>query len=198
MLRRTPAVNWFHAVTVQSANVASLQEYTRGSPFSAVGEMKLLNARLLVILLGAIATGSALARGHSGHFAQAGNVGRSGHAGHSPQSARSAPAARIAAPAFHRPLVHSRRFDQRVRIGVFLGAPVFMPWYNPPARYYAYPPVVALPPSLPVYIEQSPAPAAPAQQHSYWYYCPESNAYYPYVTDCPAGWEQVAPQPPPP
>jgi len=30
-----------------------------------------------------------------------------------------------------------------------------------------------------------------------WYYCPESKAYYPYVKECPGGWQQVAPQPPP-
>lgn len=167
-------------------------------PGNRVGVMKPFNARLVlvVILLGAIASGSAPARagsGHSGHWGHSGQAG-----GHSPQFVRSAPAARIAAPAFSRPFANGRRFDHHVRIGVFLGAPVFIRWYGAPAPYYYYPPVVAVQPSPPVYIEQSPGPAAPAQQPAYWYFCPESNAYYPYVTDCPSGWEQVVPQPPPP
>jgi hypothetical protein len=29
-----------------------------------------------------------------------------------------------------------------------------------------------------------------------WFYCPEAGAYYPYVQQCPGGWQQVAPQPP--
>jgi hypothetical protein len=46
------------------------------------------------------------------------------------------------------------------------------------------------------YYEQVPNALAPPRP-SYWYYCPSSNAYYPYVKDCPEGWQQVAPQPPP-
>ena len=34
-------------------------------------------------------------------------------------------------------------------------------------------------------------------QSDYWYYCRESEGYYPYVKDCPSDWVQVAPQPPP-
>jgi len=26
-----------------------------------------------------------------------------------------------------------------------------------------------------------------------WYYCPAYGAYYPYVTDCPSGWQPVSP-----
>ena len=74
------------------------------------------------------------------------------------------------------------------------------PYYSP---YYAYPPaVVQVPSSPPVYIEQGGGQVAPAQapqsQSGYWYYCADSRAYYPYVKECPAGWQQVAPQPPPP
>jgi hypothetical protein len=47
-----------------------------------------------------------------------------------------------------------------------------------------------------VYIEQADEQAAPAQQ-AYWYYCPESKAYHPYVKHCPGGWQRVVPQPPP-
>jgi hypothetical protein len=81
-----------------------------------------------------------------------------------------------------------------VRFGVFIGAP-FYPWYYPP--YYYYPPaVVAVPVAPTTYIEQGSPQAAPAQQ-SYWYYCAESKTYYPYVKECPAGWQRVAPQPAP-
>ena len=41
------------------------------------------------------------------------------------------------------------------------------------------------------YIQQEP----PTQQ--YWYYCQNPQGYYPYVGECPDGWQQVAPQPPP-
>jgi Ni/Co efflux regulator RcnB len=29
-----------------------------------------------------------------------------------------------------------------------------------------------------------------------WYFCGSANAYYPYVTQCPEGWEFVSPPPP--
>jgi hypothetical protein len=85
-----------------------------------------------------------------------------------------------------------------VRIGVGIGVPLW-PWYYPPA--YAYPPayyppqvVVAQPP---VYVQQSEtAPVAPAPQTGNWYYCESAKGYYPYVRECPSGWQPVAPQPP--
>jgi len=30
----------------------------------------------------------------------------------------------------------------------------------------------------------------------YGYFCCESGAYYPYVTQCPGSWQRVNPQPP--
>ena len=86
-------------------------------------------------------------------------------------------------------------------VGVVVG-PVWGPWYYPPPYYY-YPPyqpiIIQRPPQ--VYIEQSPpAPdVAPVPDRtSYWYYCPASKAYYPYVNECPSGWQKVLPQPPAP
>jgi len=92
-----------------------------------------------------------------------------------------------------------------VRFGVFIGAPVFGPWYYPAPYYYSpypypyyYPPVVTVPAAPPTYIEQgSGGQAAPTQSQAYWYYCADANAYYPYVKECPGGWQRVAPQPPP-
>jgi hypothetical protein len=91
-----------------------------------------------------------------------------------------------------------------VRFGLYLGGP----WYGWPGYYYGapyyspyyYPPaVVTVPSSPPTYVEQGPAvaPAAPpAPQPGYWYYCADARAYYPYVKECPAGWQRVSPQPP--
>ncbi|HMN83128.1 MAG TPA: hypothetical protein PKA20_24810 [Burkholderiaceae bacterium] len=99
----------------------------------------------------------------------------------------------------------------RARVGVYIGAPVvlgawhygYRPYYGYGYPYpYYYPPTTVVT-SPPVYIEQSPqaaaaapqaaAPASPAA--SYWYYCANPDGYYPYVKECPNGWQQVAPQP---
>lgn len=83
----------------------------------------------------------------------------------------------------------------RARVGVFIGAPVvFAPWYYPHGYYY-YPPAVVVPAAPTVYIEQGQAaPAQPTQ--AYWYYCPESRTYYPYVNQCAVPWQRVLPRPP--
>ena len=86
-----------------------------------------------------------------------------------------------------------------VRFGVFVG-PGF--WYPPP--YYAYPPyhyppyyyppVVTVPAPV-IYVEQVVAQPVPQLAPGFWYYCDGSKAYYPYVKECPGGWQRVAPQP---
>jgi hypothetical protein len=82
-----------------------------------------------------------------------------------------------------------------VRWGVSIGVPLFPPAYywGPPPAYY-YPPVVAAPAAPVTYIEQAP-PQASADQSSWWYYCAGARTYYPYVKECPGGWQRVAPQP---
>lgn len=58
------------------------------------------------------------------------------------------------------------------------------------APRYAYPaPVYYAPPAPTVYVEQPPAQA-------YWYFCADSQAYYPYVQSCASGWQRVLPRPP--
>lgn len=92
------------------------------------------------------------------------------------------------------PALADRRHHSHAQVGVYLGIPFApWPWYYP---YWDYPSrVVVVPaPQPPVYVEQSPAPAAP--QTSYWYYCVDAKAYYPYVKECPGGWQQVVPQTP--
>jgi hypothetical protein len=79
------------------------------------------------------------------------------------------------------------------------------PGYYYPPPYYPYPyypPVVAVPAQPPVYIEQGsiqPTPQqAPATPESYyWYHCDKPDGYYPYIRECPGGWQKVAPTPPP-
>lgn len=69
--------------------------------------------------------------------------------------------------------------------------PYRAPYYWGPGGYGYYPPpVVAVPSSPPVYIEQ-PAPAA---SNDYWYWCADPQGYYPNVKTCPGGWQAVAPQ----
>jgi hypothetical protein len=88
--------------------------------------------------------------------------------------------------------------------GINLGVPMG-PWYYPPYSYPyppwgsvpVYPNVVAAQPSPPVYIEkggEAAGPSAPAS--GYWYYCPDSQGYYPYVKECQSGWMSVLPQAP--
>lgn len=94
-------------------------------------------------------------------------------------------------------------------VGVVIG-PYWGPWYSPPppsyyyAPYYApsYPPVV-VERVAPVYLErQTPqslsAPIAPipGPQTNFWYYCRTAKGYYPYVRECPGGWQKVLPKPP--
>lgn len=100
-----------------------------------------------------------------------------------------------------------------VRFGISLGFPIYAPGYFP-SPYYAYPayaypaPVYTYPGSVytypaavmgssspPVYVERSEVQAAPAPAQADWYYCAASRTYYPYVGECPAGWQRVPAQP---
>ncbi|MCB5185854.1 hypothetical protein LG201_11635 [Methylobacillus gramineus] len=78
------------------------------------------------------------------------------------------------------------------------------PYYAVPTYPY-YPPVIVAPAPAPVpppvYIEQAPQEAAPvppasSQAGSFWYHCNQPEGYYPYVKECPQGWQKVNPQPP--
>lgn len=76
--------------------------------------------------------------------------------------------------------------------GVFIGAP--WGWYYPPP-YWSGPPVVVHS-APPVYIERDAAPAAPDDDANYWYHCKRPEGYYPYIKECPGGWQKVVPTPP--
>jgi hypothetical protein len=91
---------------------------------------------------------------------------------------------------------HGGYHGGHARIGVAIG--LGAPWYYPPAYYYPpyayYPqPILVQPQEPPVYIEQQ---ESAGDSGNYWYYCAKAKSYYPYVKECPAGWQRVLPQPP--
>src|SRR5262245_25948876 len=72
------------------------------------------------------------------------------------------------------------------------------PWWGP--RVFVAPPLVVAPAPLvvaPPAIVPAPPLAAvgPQTPPASWYYCADSGAYYPYVSQCPSGWVAVAPTP---
>ena len=98
-----------------------------------------------------------------------------------------------------------RGFGLGLGLGLALSVPFYAygspyygsPYYGSPYPYYSdygYAPAYPAPQqySQPAY--QAPAPVQQATNS--WYFCPSSKMYYPYVRECPGGWQQVAPQPP--
>ena len=76
--------------------------------------------------------------------------------------------------------------------------PYYSPYYDPYYYYpfyYPYAPVVTVPSTPQEYIERPHGKSSPAPS-GVWYYCPESKAYYPYVRECPGGWQKVPAKPP--
>jgi hypothetical protein len=82
-------------------------------------------------------------------------------------------------------------------VGVVIGTPWLWPYYSPPPTYLYYPPLAAAPASPPVYIEQGNEQGDIEAPSSYWFYCGNPKGYYPYLKDCPGGWQQVPAQPQP-
>ena len=67
------------------------------------------------------------------------------------------------------------------------------PWYYPPPYYYPSPVVVRSEPVT--YIEQGSPQVTEQRGGNWWYYCDTTKGYYPYVKECPAGWQRVSPTP---
>jgi hypothetical protein len=87
----------------------------------------------------------------------------------------------------------------RVVVGVGIGFPIGWPYwqYPPPYAYYPYYPRVVAPGEPVIYVERGDAEPAPAQDPSqYWYFCRDSNTYFPYVKECPTPWQRVVPHTP--
>jgi len=131
--------------------------------------MRFATAACAALVLAAVALDSE-ARSGSG-----GGRGGSGGRGHAMSGAKSGP---------HPGHVHHFHHGGT---RVFIGAS-FAAW---PAAYYYYGPGYYYPPAY-----YAPVPVVPAPQ--YWYYCAPAGAYYPYVQNCPVGWELVIPTPPQP
>ncbi len=99
---------------------------------------------------------------------------------------------------------HGRHGGGRAHFGFYLGGPLHSPGFYPPSYYYPpyypsyypnyYPPTVVMPATPPVYIENT-VPAVPTQPPGqWWYYCSDSQSYYPSVAQCASPWQLVAPQ----
>jgi hypothetical protein len=154
--------------------------------------MKLSTSGLALLVFGTIALVPGISEanrgsaGHGGGFrGGVAHVAPShGSGGHVGGFRRGVPIAGVPGRRFHGgPVVRS--FPGRSGVRAFIGggaiaAPLYS--YGP---YYAY--------SAPYY-SYAPGYAAPAAAPGYWYYCPAYQAYYPYVEDCPGGWQPVAPQ----
>lgn len=99
---------------------------------------------------------------------------------------------------------------QGPRVSLSFG-PYFGPWGYSPYFYDPFfysrrwndRPIVIEQAAPQVYVEQpqmysQAAPMAQAVPNNYWYFCEAAQAYWPYVKECPGGWQRVVPQPPPP
>ena len=85
-----------------------------------------------------------------------------------------------------------------VGLGLGVGLMELSHPYYYPSYYYPPPAVIDQVPTT-IYMQQAPqtAPSPPAEP-TYWYYCQDSQSYYPYVKQCPKGWMKVVPTPPAP
>ncbi len=137
-------------------------------------------ACLLIVLIGSIGSNSVWARGGGhgggfggGHYGGGHYGGGWGHGGYSYGA-----------------------------LGLGLGLGYGMGYYGGYGGYgYGYggypPTVVTVPVAPPIYIQQAP-PVVQQNPSGYWYYCNSPQGYYPYIKQCPGGWQQVEPTPPPP
>jgi len=94
---------------------------------------------------------------------------------------------------------HGGGWGYGLGLGLALSLPLlFSDAYVPyayPAPAYVYPaPAPAYTYEAPAYSYPAPAQAQAPQQD--WYFCPGSNGYYPYVRECPGGWQRVPSVPP--
>lgn len=85
------------------------------------------------------------------------------------------------------------------RFSFYLGLPLYPRPYYPYYPYYYpyYPPeIVTVPVDPPVYIERGVPKSTQQLPAGFWYYCRDPEGYYPYIKECPSGWQQVDPIPP--
>lgn len=87
---------------------------------------------------------------------------------------------------------HGRR--GRAHFGVVIGGPLWWHWPHYPT-YRAYERVIVERPGPTVYVEKD-ADGVERAPDQYWYFCPDTETYYPYVKECASPWHRVSPQPP--
>ena len=86
-----------------------------------------------------------------------------------------------------------------IGVGVYLGPGWWGPAWRDPYLYYPYYPYYPVPivvqqPSTEIFVQRAPQ----REESYYWYYCRESQGYYPDVDKCPGGWLKVVPSDSPP
>src|SRR5437870_1097962 len=170
------------ASSPQAPNVTSLSKgifsaHNCSSCWSA-RSMKLVVKSMVVVLVALLSVPALAGRGSSGRSGGFSHSGAHFSGGrHFVPGGHFIPGGRF---------VPGSHFFRPRPVAVFLG--VGIPFY---ASY---------PPPLPYYYEYAPGyyapPAAIPQQQGYWYFCQSANAYYPYVQQCPEGWQPVVPVPP--
>ena len=69
-------------------------------------------------------------------------------------------------------------------------------YYGYPAGAYYAPPVAYAPPVVAYVSPPQPMVLASQPQPAVWYYCQASAQYFPYVQECPTGWQTQAATPP--
>src|SRR5262245_20759609 len=142
-------------------------------------------AALLLALVGAFAAGSALAGGF--------NKGSSGsfNKGSSASVNRGSSTSVNTGSGF----AHSHGHHHHQSVAFFGSGFTYPWWYYPPPYYYPYYQPVVYESEPTNYVEQSSTPAV--EPTGWWYYCDASRGYYPYVKECPSGWQRVPAVPPP-
>jgi hypothetical protein len=127
-------------------------------------------ARIAVVLSAALAMAVVADDAWSGRGRSGGGGG--GHHSFSGRGISHAPSSHAPSSHFHSHAAPAFGHHPHFRRPLIVGTTLFI---GPPLAYY-YPP--------PVYIEKQ-----------YWFYCESAGAYYPYVKECPSGWQRVLPTP---
>jgi len=81
----------------------------------------------------------------------------------------------------------------RVHLGVVIGGPLW--WHAWPHYPRYYDDRVIVERQGPTVYVQKDADGGERDADQYWYFCPDSDTYYPYVKQCASPWHRVEPQP---
>lgn len=90
------------------------------------------------------------------------------------------------------------RYYDRGRVAVFIESPYSWPefYYWPYYTFQPYSsPSIITPSTPPAYIDQGTVLSAETFGPNSWDYCSSPAGYYPYMQECPTGWQRIRPQP---